>query len=85
MRDDVQVTIMDRIKSSAVNANPSQISLCRGVVLSTEEEIEHRMRIDQRKLVALEVREAFRMQVKSWLDITAKDLLKASLINYWHA
>ena len=85
MCDDVQVTIMDRIKSSAVNANPSQISLCRGVVLSTEEEIEHRMRIDQRKLVALEVREAFRMQVKSWLDITAKDLLKASLINYWHA
>ena len=81
----MQVTIMDRIKSSAVNADPSQISLCRGVVLSTEEEIEHRMRRDQRKLVALEVREAFRMQVKSWLDITAKDLLKASLINYWHA
>ena len=81
----MQVTIMDRIKSSAVNANPSQISLCRGVVLSTEEEIEHRIRIDQRKLVALEVREAFQMQVKSWLDITAKDLLKASLINYWHA
>jgi len=76
---------MDRIKSSAVNANPSQISLCRGVVLSTEEEIEHRMRIVQRKLVALEVREAFRMQVKSLLDIIAKDLLKASLINYWHA
>lgn len=85
MRDDVQVTVMDRIKSSAVNANPSQISLCRGVVLSTEAEIEHRMRRGQRKLVALEVREAFRMQVKSWLDITAKDLLKASLINYRHA
>jgi hypothetical protein len=43
------------------------------------------MRRGQRKLVALEVREAFRMQVKSWLDITAKDLLKASLINDRHA
>ena len=85
MCDDVQVTVMDRIKSSAVNANPSQISLCRGVVLSTEAEIARRMRRDQRKLVALEVRELLRMQVKSWLDITAKDLLKASLINYWHA
>ena len=81
----MQVTVMDRIKSSAVNANPSQISLCRGVVLSTEAEREHRMRRDQRKLVALEVREAFRMQVKSWLDITAKDLLKATLINNRHA
>jgi len=37
------VTVMDRIKSSAVNANPSQISLCRGVVLSTEAETELRM------------------------------------------
>jgi len=76
---------MDRIKSSAVDANPSQISLCRGVVLNTEAEIEHRKRIDQRKVVELEVREAFRMQVKSWLDITAKDLLKATLINDGHA
>jgi hypothetical protein len=41
--DDVQVTVMDRIKSSAVNANPSQISLCRGVVLSTEAEKARRM------------------------------------------
>jgi hypothetical protein len=33
----------------------------------------------------LEVRELLRMQVKSWLDITAKDLLKASLVNHGHA
>ena len=76
---------MDRIKCSAVNANPSQISLCRGVELNTEEEIKHRMQRGQRKLAGLEVRELLRMQVKSWLDITAKDLLKASLIYYWHA
>ena len=79
------MTIMDRIKSSAVNANPSQISLCRGVVLSTEAEIELQMRRDQRKLVVLEVLELLQMHVKSWLDITAKDLLKATLINYGHA
>ena len=81
----MQVTIVDRIKCSAVNANPSQISLCRGVELNTEVEREQRMRICRRKLVGLEVREAFRMQLKSWLDITAKHLLKATLIDYWHA
>jgi len=43
------------------------------------------MQRDQRKLVGLEVREEFRMHVKSWLDITAKDLLKATLINNGHA
>ena len=81
----MNVTVMDRIKCSAVNANPSQISLCRGVELSTEAEKELRMQRDQRKLVELEVRELLQMHVKSWLDITAKDLLKASLIYYWHA
>ena len=85
MRDDVQVTVMDRIKSSAVNANPSQISLCRGVELSKATSPTLQMQRDQRKLVGLEVREEFRMQVKSWLDITAKDLLKATLINNGHA
>ena len=76
---------MDRIKSSAVNANPSQISLCRGVELSKATNPTLQMQRDQRKLVGLEVREEFRMQVKSGLDITAKDLLKATLINNGHA
>ena len=76
---------MDRIKSSAVNANPSQISLCRGVELNTEAQQKYRMQRDQRKVVEQVIRELLRMHVKSWLDITAKDLLKASLINYWHA
>jgi hypothetical protein len=43
------------------------------------------MKKDQRKSVALEVRGLLQMQVKSWLDITAKDLLKATLIYYRHA
>ena len=85
MRDDVQVTVMDRIKSSAVNANPSQISLCRGVELNRATGQKLRMKKDQRKSVALEVRGLLQMQVKSWLDITAKDLLKATLIYDRHA
>ncbi len=71
MCNDVQVTVMDRIKSSAVNANPSQISLCRGVELSKASNPTLQMQRDQRKLVGLEVREALQMQLKSWLDITA--------------
>jgi hypothetical protein len=62
---------MDRIKSSAVNANPSQISLCRGVELNKASNPTLQMQRDQRKLVGLEVREVLRMQLKSWLDITA--------------
>ena len=85
MCDDVQVTVMDRIKSSAVNANPSQISLCRGVELNRATGQILRMKRGQRKSVALEVRGLLQMQVKSWLDITAKDLLKATLIYYRHA
>jgi hypothetical protein len=43
------------------------------------------MKKDQRKSAALEVRGLLQMQVKSWLDITAKDLLKATLIYDRHA
>ena len=85
MCDDVLVTVMDRIKSSAVNANPSQISVCRGVELSKATSPTLQMQRDQRKLEGLEVRGVLQMQVKSWLDITAKNLLKATLINNGHA
>ena len=81
----MQVTIVDRIKCSAVNANPSQISLCRGVELNTEAQQKYRMQRDQRKEGGRVIRELLRMHVKSWLDITAKDLLKATLINDRHA
>jgi len=39
----------------------------------------------QRKLEEQVVRGLLQMHVKSWLNITAKDLLKATLINYGHA
>jgi hypothetical protein len=43
------------------------------------------MQRDQSKEGERVIRELLRMHVKSWLDITAKDLLKATLINYGHA
>ena len=43
------------------------------------------MQIFQRKLEEQTARVLLRMQVKSWLNITAKDLLKATLIYNWYA
>ena len=39
----------------------------------------------QRKLEEQEVRGLLRMHVKSWINITAKDLLKATLVYNWYA